>query len=226
MIFVKPVIGNPPISQTYQEHLDAKEKYGWEYYNGGIDYVIPTGSKVFSTCAGKVIYVGTDQSPSGGYGNYMKVQHDGGYLSLYAHLQTAIKDVGQNVKTEEQIAFSDNTGMSSGSHLHFEVRKDGVPVDPQLLLDDVVVNDDTNPKPVDDVEDDSLATGDNAVVVSQAGANLRDKNMTLLGLIYLNTSVEITGNPIDCADGIKRYPVTIEGYIAGDDGQGNTILSK
>jgi hypothetical protein len=226
MIFVKPVVGNPPITQTFVEHLDAKEKYGWQNYNGGIDYGIPTGSKIFSTCDGIVSYVGTDTSPSGGYGNYVKVQHNNDYLSLYAHLKKSVVNVGQKVIGGQQVAISNNTGMSTGSHVHFEVRKNNIPVDPQPLLDaSEVIVDDTNPEPADDVNDD-LATGNNAVVISSAGANLRDKSMTLLGLIYQNTEVKITGEPVSFVDGIKRYPVVINGYLAQDDGQGNTILQK
>ena len=98
----------------------------WGRTHKGIDFAIPSGSKVQSTTAGEVVYTGNDPE---GYGNYIKVEDSRGSTHIYAHLSAIEVTKGQHVAAGEEIAKSGNTGMSTGPHVHYEVRnKNGVAV--------------------------------------------------------------------------------------------------
>lgn len=92
----------------------------------GVDYGVPTGTPVHAMADGQVIIA----KYSGGYGNYIVINHGSGLTTLYAHNSKLLVTVGQNVKGGQIISKSGSTGYSTGPHLHFEVRKDGTPVDP------------------------------------------------------------------------------------------------
>ena len=66
----------------------------------------------------------------GGYGNYMEISHENGYISFYGHLSRAVAEVGASVGQGAYIADSGNSGRSTGPHLHFGIFKDGQFVDP------------------------------------------------------------------------------------------------
>ncbi|MBI4239271.1 MAG: peptidoglycan DD-metalloendopeptidase family protein [Deltaproteobacteria bacterium] len=93
----------------------------------GIDLAMAPGTPVRATAAGEVVYSG----PRGGYGNVVVLQHPQGYETWYAHAQRTTVPVGKQVQAGEVVAFSGNTGRSTGPHLHFEVRKGGIPIDPK-----------------------------------------------------------------------------------------------
>ena len=96
-------------------------------YNGkghnGIDFGLPTGSKILTAQDGLVIGTGdTDKACSGAsYGKWMLIRHNNGLTTLYAHLSQFIASERQVVKRGELIALSGNTGYSTGPHLHFTV---------------------------------------------------------------------------------------------------------
>ena len=69
-----------------------------------------------------------------GYGNYFQIDHGGGWISLGAHLQEGYVSVGDQVKIGQLIGLTDNTGWSSGPHLHFEVRYLGGFINPWYVL--------------------------------------------------------------------------------------------
>ena len=70
----------------------------------------------------------------GGYGNYVLIDHGDGYSTMYAHLSTAYVSVGEYVEQGQAIGAIGCTCHSTGNHLHFEVRVDGVAYDPQDYL--------------------------------------------------------------------------------------------
>ena len=96
----------------------------------GIDIASPYGSDVFCAAKGKVIFAGQ----KGGYGNCVIVEHGNGLATLYGHLSKVLVKANQEVKVGEIIAKSGNTGRSTGPHLHYEVRKNNMPINPKLLL--------------------------------------------------------------------------------------------
>jgi murein DD-endopeptidase MepM/ murein hydrolase activator NlpD len=82
----------------------------------GIDYGVPIGTHVNAAANGKVIYSGWID----GYGNTVIIDHGGGNMTLYAHLSEIRKPAGAIVRAGEQVAWSGNSGNSTGPHLHFE----------------------------------------------------------------------------------------------------------
>jgi len=99
--------------------------------HGGIDYGAVTGTKVFAAGDGIVVRKG----PYGGYGNYLRIQHQTGLDTAYGHLSRYASKLreGSKVRKGEVVAYVGNTGLSLGSHLHFEVLKRGRPVNPLKL---------------------------------------------------------------------------------------------
>ena len=104
-----------PILKTYKRH-------------DGVDYAAPTGSKVYASADGVV----TMSKWYGGYGNFVKIRHNSEYSTGYGHLKSFAKGIrpGVRVKQGQVIAYVGNTGRSTGPHLHFEVIKNGIKVDP------------------------------------------------------------------------------------------------
>ena len=95
-------------------------------YHTGVDFATPIGTQVHAWKAGKVIKA----SWSGGYGNYVVIQHDDGTQSCYAHLNGYACSVGQYVNCHDVIAYSGSTGNSTGPHLHFEIKVNNQFVNP------------------------------------------------------------------------------------------------
>jgi murein DD-endopeptidase MepM/ murein hydrolase activator NlpD len=93
----------------------------------GVDIGAPTGAKIVSAKAG-VVY--TKAYDSGGYGNYVIVNHGGGYMTVYAHMSSVSVSKGQEVAKGQKIGEVGSTGRSTGPHLHFEIRKDGTAGNP------------------------------------------------------------------------------------------------
>lgn len=94
--------------------------------HGAIDVGVRIGEPVYASLDGTIIYA----SYYGSYGNMVMIDHGGGIVTVYAHLSNILKSAGTNVKRGETLALSGNTGVSTGPHLHFEVRVNGVRVDP------------------------------------------------------------------------------------------------
>jgi murein DD-endopeptidase MepM/ murein hydrolase activator NlpD len=96
-------------------------------FHHGMDFTAPTGTDVFATGNGKVVFSGWKQ----GYGNTVIIDHGYGYQTLYAHLYKILVKKGQKVRRSDVIALVGNTGKSTGPHLHYEVRLNGKAVDPR-----------------------------------------------------------------------------------------------
>lgn len=93
----------------------------------GMDFSAPTGTPIYAPSDGKVTRV---DSRSAGYGKHIRIDHGYGYVTLYAHLSEYNVRRGQQVKRGDVIGFVGNTGRSVAPHLHYEIRKDGTPVNP------------------------------------------------------------------------------------------------
>ena len=103
---------------------------GYARMHNGVDTGCSTGDPIRAATEGIV----TIAESYGGYGNTVVIQHANSISSLYAHLNTWTVGVDQYVFTGEQIGTCGTTGLSTGPHLHFEIRVSGVPVDPMPYL--------------------------------------------------------------------------------------------
>ncbi|NWG06118.1 MAG: peptidoglycan DD-metalloendopeptidase family protein [Chloroflexi bacterium] len=115
---------NGPITQLFGENPQIYKKWGFPGHNG-VDYGIANGTPVGAAAAGFVAAVSFE---NGGYGNYVKLSHKDGaktFYTYYAHLASAAVSPGQKVKAGDTVGFSNNTGASTGPHLHFGLRIDG-----------------------------------------------------------------------------------------------------
>jgi murein DD-endopeptidase MepM/ murein hydrolase activator NlpD len=102
-------------------------------YHPGMDFAVPVGTPVKAVGDGIVIEAHED-GYNKGYGGYVKVEHGNGRHSLYAHLSHVDVAVGDQVAAGDKIALSGNTGVSTGPHLHLEIRQDGKHQDPAPFL--------------------------------------------------------------------------------------------
>ena len=98
----------------------------WGRMHEGHDWAGATGTPIHATADGVVVHAGRQ----GGYGNLIKIRHEFGFETRYAHLSRIRVKVGQRVSRGERIGDMGNTGRSTGTHLHYEVRVGGNPVNP------------------------------------------------------------------------------------------------
>lgn len=96
----------------------------------GMDIAVPTDSYIRAAGAGTVVDVGEDPV----YGRFIAVEHRDGYRTLYAHASQTLVTRGQRVRRNEVIGLTGSTGRSTAPHLHFEILKDGEPVDPLTMV--------------------------------------------------------------------------------------------
>ena len=93
----------------------------------GLDFSAPTGTKIYATGDGVIKKV---KRARWGYGTHVVIDHGYGYTTLYGHMSRASVKKGQRVKRGQQIGLVGSTGKSTGPHLHYEVAKNGVQVNP------------------------------------------------------------------------------------------------
>jgi murein DD-endopeptidase MepM/ murein hydrolase activator NlpD len=98
--------------------------------HSGVDIGGRTGAPVFAAKEGEILFAGR----RGGYGNAVIIEHAGGVTTVYAHLSKIGVSAGDRVATGEAIGLIGSTGLSTGPHLHFEVRVGAVAKDPELFL--------------------------------------------------------------------------------------------
>lgn len=97
----------------------------------GLDFTSPSGTEVHATGDGKVIFSGYSTD---GFGIHVIIDHGFGYQTLYGHLSKTVARKGAQVKRGDVVGLVGSTGLSTGPHLHYEVHKDGVAVDPVNFL--------------------------------------------------------------------------------------------
>lgn len=117
-----PVKGNMSSGFGMRHHPVHKEFR----HHSGLDIAASKGSPIDAVMDGKVIFSGE----RGTYGNTVVIQHEDGYKSLYAHCSELKVSVGEQVKSGDEIATVGSTGVTTGNHLHFEIRKNDEAVDP------------------------------------------------------------------------------------------------
>ncbi len=124
-------------------HAAYGDRFGYRFHpilkyrrmHNGLDFLANVGERVFAPGNGVVSFVGRKK----GYGKVVKINHGFGYETLFAHLSKAKVKKGQHVKRGDIIAFTGNTGsLSTGPHLHYEVRHNGIALNPKnFIFDDI-----------------------------------------------------------------------------------------
>lgn len=104
----------------------------WRRMHNGLDVKVNIGDTIVAAFGGKVRVVKYERR---GYGNYVVIRHDNGIETIYGHLSKQLVDVNQTVKAGEPIGLGGNTGRSTGSHLHFEIRFLGIAINPVYMFD-------------------------------------------------------------------------------------------
>ena len=120
---VKPVTGN--ITSRYGQMEDIRD-----HAHSGMDICAPAGTDILAAADGTVTFAGV----MGGYGNLIIITHENGIQTYYGHCSKLYASVGDEVKAGDLIAAVGMTGYATGNHLHFEIRKNGSTLNPQLYL--------------------------------------------------------------------------------------------
>ncbi len=102
----------------------------WGRLHSGIDFANDIGTPIRAARSGRVVHAGWYS----GYGYTVVIEHDQGYTTLYGHLNEYLVQMGQYIKEGQTIAYMGNSGNSTGPHLHFELWKNGIPVNPYNVL--------------------------------------------------------------------------------------------
>lgn len=108
-------VKSPKITQKYGKTSFTR----WYTFHNGVDFGMPTGTKVLAAADGKVVRIGNNGRYA--YGRWIAIDHGNGLVTMYGHLSGYEKKVGDKVKEGDTIAKSGNTGYSTGPHLHFTV---------------------------------------------------------------------------------------------------------
>lgn len=117
---------------------EITSRFGYRYdpfgngteFHEGIDIAGSYGEPVYAAAAGDIETAGWN----GGYGRYVKIRHGGGYETAYGHMSGIAVSAGAQVKKGDVIGYVGSSGYSTGSHLHFEVIRNGAKVDPLKVL--------------------------------------------------------------------------------------------
>ncbi len=124
--FTTPLRGIITSRYGYRDHPIIEDAS----FHTGLDIAANSGRDIVSFAAGKVIEAGKNAT----YGNYLLIEHQDGIRSFYGHNSKLLVKKGQKVSLGQKIAKVGSTGMSTGPHLHFEVRKGSVRLDPSLYI--------------------------------------------------------------------------------------------
>lgn len=125
---IKPVPGT--LTSPFGPRLDPYSGEG--AMHSGVDFAAPEGTQVVAPAFGRVVFYAND----GLLGNLLIIDHGAGFQTQYGHLKQSLVSVGSVVERGQPIALVGNTGKSTGPHLHYEIRKLGIPVNPmQFIID-------------------------------------------------------------------------------------------
>ncbi len=123
-----PLSGDPSITSPFGYRADPF--LGRLALHPGVDLAEAYGAEIHAAAAGRVVHAG----PAGGYGNMVEIDHGNGLATRYAHMSETLVEEGQEVDKGAVLGKLGSTGRSTGPHLHYEVRVDGEPVDPERYL--------------------------------------------------------------------------------------------
>ena len=123
-----PLSGEPSLTSPFGYRADPF--LGRLALHPGIDLSEAYGAEIHAAAAGRVVHAG----PAGGYGNMVEIDHGNGLATRYAHMSETLVEEGQEVDKAAVLGRLGSTGRSTGPHLHYEVRVDGEPVDPERYL--------------------------------------------------------------------------------------------
>ena len=123
-----PLSGDPELTSPFGYRADPF--LGRLALHPGVDLAEPYGTEIRAAAAGRVAHAG----PAGGYGIMVEIDHGNGLSTRYAHMSEALVAEGEEVDKGAVLGRLGSTGRSTGPHLHYEVRVDGEPVDPERFL--------------------------------------------------------------------------------------------
>jgi murein DD-endopeptidase MepM/ murein hydrolase activator NlpD len=125
-------VGKAPTGVRIASGFGERIMNGQKEGHGGIDVAAPIGTPIFATDSGVVVKAGWENpnDPKKGYGQRIRIKHDDGSESVYAHLSQINVKLGSTIEKGIEIAKSGNTGRSTGPHLHYELIKNGAKVNP------------------------------------------------------------------------------------------------
>ncbi|MHA3047500.1 M23 family metallopeptidase [Riemerella anatipestifer] len=126
---VKPSTKTNTDSTATKTSTTPKEPEQMQFHKG-IDIAVSIGKDIKSAAAGTILFAGEKS----GYGKCVIISHGNGLATLYGHLSQVLVKTNDKIKAGETIAKSGNTGRSTGPHLHYEVHKNGTPINPKLFL--------------------------------------------------------------------------------------------
>ena len=123
-----PLSGDPSVTSPFGYRADPF--LGRPALHPGVDLAEAYGAEIHAAASGRVVHAG----PAGGYGNMVELDHGNGLATRYAHMSETLVEEGQQIVKGAVLGRLGSTGRSTGPHLHYEVRVDGEPVDPERYL--------------------------------------------------------------------------------------------
>ncbi|QKX02229.1 M23 family metallopeptidase [Wolbachia endosymbiont of Dirofilaria (Dirofilaria) immitis] len=128
--FVSPLNGDFYVSSKFGNRKHPI--YGKIIFHKGVDYAAKFGARIHAVAEGVIEYIGNN----GGYGKYIKIKHENGYSTCYAHISKFNGDIklGSTVKQGQVIAYVGSTGAATGPHLHYEIIYNGKYIDPLTVV--------------------------------------------------------------------------------------------
>jgi murein DD-endopeptidase MepM/ murein hydrolase activator NlpD len=105
---------------------------GYTAFHPGVDFAGEEGAQVVAVATGVVTWAGDHM----GYGNLVEINHGNGYVTRYGHNSRVLVKAGDTVQKGQPLALVGSTGHSTGPHVHFEVLRDGNPVDPMAFINE------------------------------------------------------------------------------------------
>lgn len=210
-----PVDRAYPVSQRYGENPQDYNGVGHK----GWDVACPNGTDVVSMLHGECILAGWDsetlKNPKWGYGLHVRIKHPDGRFSIYGHLQKCLVNVGDKVNQGQIIGKSNNTGNSTGPHLHAECRKGAAFSTAYDFIKDVIYELPSTLPPTDDNDLFEVIKPLSTVQITENGDGLRIRSDgSLSGRIIRTTKSGENLDVVGLSD--ATWLLTPEGYIKYD----------